>query len=226
MNVFLIFCMNIWTRESCRHDGYHDSSQLAKNWIERLLQSHVWTCSTPNSIELLRCYSTTGETWIYYYTSEMLEQLELLISSGEHSPKKAKHIPSVRKVISAIFSDLHGIFFIHHLKKRKWIQNRSFFIGSIQRWINGKATHLAEKNFSSITTKHQLILQQLSWPTFSNCSLIQYILQIWPLVTSFNCQHKTLSRWKKLTSSEDIIAETNFYLQSSRNHMFWTTSKS
>jgi histone-lysine N-methyltransferase SETMAR len=66
------------------------------------------------------------ETWIHQYTPETKEQSKQWVPSGESAPKKAKTVPSARKVMATVFWDSQGIIHINYLEKGRTISGASY----------------------------------------------------------------------------------------------------
>ena len=64
-----------------------------------------------NPKEFLRRFVTADETWIHHYMPEIKEQSKQWTSPGEHAPKKAKRVPSARKIMATVFWDSKGSIF-------------------------------------------------------------------------------------------------------------------
>jgi histone-lysine N-methyltransferase SETMAR len=59
------------------------------------------------------------ETWIHHYTPESKQQSKQWIEAGCSGPKKARSVPSARKVMASVFWNAEGILFIDYLEKVK-----------------------------------------------------------------------------------------------------------
>jgi histone-lysine N-methyltransferase SETMAR len=66
------------------------------------------------------------KTWIHHYTPETKEQSKQWVPSGESAPKKAKTVPSARKVMATVFWDSQGIMLINYLEKSKTMTGASY----------------------------------------------------------------------------------------------------
>jgi histone-lysine N-methyltransferase SETMAR len=62
-----------------------------------------------------------NETWIHHYTPESKQQSKQWTEADCSAPKKARFVPSARKVMASVFWDAEGILFIDYLKKGKAI---------------------------------------------------------------------------------------------------------
>jgi len=72
-----------------------------------------------NPREFLRRFVTVDETWIHWYTPETKKQSKLWNSPGKPAPKKARTVPSARKVMVTVFWDSQGVIYIDYLEKGK-----------------------------------------------------------------------------------------------------------
>jgi histone-lysine N-methyltransferase SETMAR len=84
--------------------------KLSARWVPRLLtvdqkQNRV-RCSKDNlqlfqwnPQDFRRRFITVDKTWIHHYTPETKKQSKQWVPSGESAPKKAKTVPSARKVM-------------------------------------------------------------------------------------------------------------------------------
>jgi len=81
-----------------------------------------------NPKEFLRRVVTVDETWIHHYTPETEQQSKQWISPGQSAPKKAKMVPSARKVIATIFWDAKGVILMDFLEKGRTITGQYWTI--------------------------------------------------------------------------------------------------
>ena len=70
------------------------------------------------SREILGCYVTVDKTWIHYYLPEMKKHSKQRISSKELTSQKAKTVPSTRKIMATVFSNLKDIVLIDTEKRK------------------------------------------------------------------------------------------------------------
>ncbi|XP_058791405.1 uncharacterized protein LOC131664372 [Phymastichus coffea] len=88
--------------------------KLSARWVPRLLTAdnkRIRVTSSGQCLELFnrnpkeffRPYVTVNKTWIHWYTPETKEQLKQWTLPGERAPKKAKTVPSTRKVMATVF---------------------------------------------------------------------------------------------------------------------------
>jgi len=93
--------------------------KLSARWVPRLhttdnkrnretTSEQCLTLFQRNLKEFLRCFVTVDETWIHWYTPETKKQSKQWTSPVEPAPKKAKTVPSARKVMATVFLDLQG----------------------------------------------------------------------------------------------------------------------
>ena len=62
----------------------------------------------------------------FHYTPEMKEQSKQWTSPGERAPKKAKTVPSAKKVLATVFWDSQGIIFTDYLEKGRTITGQYY----------------------------------------------------------------------------------------------------
>jgi len=87
------------------------------------------------------------ETWIHHYTPETKEQSKQWVPSGESAPKKAKTVPSARKVTLTVFWDSQGIILINYLEKGRTITGASYssLLDRLKTELQEKCPRLAHK---------------------------------------------------------------------------------
>ena len=91
-----------------------------------------------NPKEFLRRFVTVDETWIHWYTPETKQQSKQWISPDESAPKKAKTVPSARKVMATVFWDSQGVIYMLRLPGEGQHDHRALLcriIGLIRRRI-------------------------------------------------------------------------------------------
>jgi hypothetical protein len=78
---------------------------------------------------------------------EMKEESKQWTSPGKQAPKKAKTVPSARKVMATIFRDSKGIIFIDYLEKGRTITGQycDQLWGNFDDVLKEKWPHLAKK---------------------------------------------------------------------------------
>jgi hypothetical protein len=148
-----------------------------------------------NPKEFLRRFVTVDETWIQHYMPEMKEESKQWTSPGKQAPKKAKTVPSARKVTATISWDSKGK---NDHRAILWS-----IMGQIWRCIEGKMAPLGEEE-SAVPSS------QCAGTPIPRCrtEIDEIGLRIVATSTVFSrfsplrllpvSQHDEMARWKKI----------------------------
>ena len=81
-----------------------------------------------NKKEFLCKYVTMDETWIHHFTPQLNRQSAEGTAAGESHSKRPMMQTSAGKVLSSIFWDAQGIFFIDYLEKGRTINSKYYIV--------------------------------------------------------------------------------------------------
>ncbi|KAF8789250.1 Histone-lysine N-methyltransferase SETMAR like protein [Argiope bruennichi] len=90
---------------------------------------------------------TIDETWIHHYTPDSKRSSAEWTAADESGPKRPKIQKSAGKIITSVFWDAHGIFFIDYLEKGKTIKSE-YYMALLDRFsaeIKDKRPHVQKK---------------------------------------------------------------------------------
>ena len=106
--------------------------KLSARWVPRLLtvdQKHTRRTLSRTNLNLFeedhanffKRFVTMGETWVHHFTPEAKQRSKQWKHPGSPPPKKAKPVPSAKKVMASVFWDADSILLIDYLQKRQTI---------------------------------------------------------------------------------------------------------
>jgi hypothetical protein len=135
---------------------------------------------------------------------EMKEESKQWTSPGKQAPKKAKTVPSARKVMATIFWDSKGIIFIDYLEKGRTITGQycDQLWGNFDDVLKDQVNAPAHRSFVAAANLVELGCKLLSHPPyFPDLTLCDFFL------------FPNTKKWvgeKRFASNEEIITETEF----------------
>ncbi|UYV64944.1 hypothetical protein LAZ67_3002523 [Cordylochernes scorpioides] len=89
--------------------------------VRRKLFSDNLALFEANPVEFVSRFVTMNDTWAHHFTPESKQQSMQWRTSGSLLPKKAKTVPSAKKVMVSVFWDSEGVFLLDFLNKGQTI---------------------------------------------------------------------------------------------------------
>nr|XP_040567943.1 histone-lysine N-methyltransferase SETMAR-like [Lepeophtheirus salmonis] len=145
-----------------------------------------------NKPEFLHPYMTMDETWIHHFIPKYNRQSSEWTAHDEPASKRGKMQQSAGKLMASVFWDAHGIIFIDYLEKGRFINN-DYYIVLLDR-LKGEIDEKQPK-----LKKKKVLLNQDNAPCDNDYFLFSDL--------------KRMLAWKKFSSNEEGIAETEDYFE-------------
>jgi histone-lysine N-methyltransferase SETMAR len=148
---------------------------------------------------------------------EMKEESKQWTSPGKQAPKKAKTVPSARKVMATISWDSKGIIFIDYLKKGRTITGQYYdqLWGKFDDALKEKWPHLAKKKvlFHQVNAPAHRSLVAAANMVELGCKLLSHPPYFPDLAPCDFFLFPNTKKWvgeKRFASNEEVITETEF----------------